>query len=157
MLIWRIMIICGWFDGRDFSMDLTDSLKSLLELIRRKFKFLVIKCSKVDVSKILLSFCFKSLLESPLYQNLQILDIKFSASSIVPFTMRWRPLRSRCDSSMLSCKLMLFSSLFKIFMSLFSTLAAFLLSKRKIGEEIKMFLQFRWWVFISSVIFFIST
>ena len=58
------MIFCGWFDRRDFSMDLTDSSQSLLELLRLKFEFAFIKYSKFDVSKILLSFCFSSLLES---------------------------------------------------------------------------------------------
>ena len=82
------MIFCGWFDRRDFSMDLKDSLQSLLELLRPKFEFAFIKYLKFDVSRIL-SFCFSSLLESALLQNLRILDIKFSAK---------------------------FSSLFKIFM-----------------------------------------
>ena len=82
------MIFCGWFDRRDFSMDLKDSLQSLLELLRPKFEFAFIKYSKFDVSRILLSFCFSSLLESALHQNLRILDIKFSANAIVPFTLR---------------------------------------------------------------------
>ena len=70
------MIFCGWFDRRDFSMDVTDSLQSLLELLRLKFEFAFIKYSKFDVSKIL-SFYFSTLLESALHQNLRILDIKF--------------------------------------------------------------------------------
>ena len=102
------MIFCGWFDRRDFSMDLTDFLQSLLELLRLKFEFAFIKYSKVDVSnrggstaaatskmerfvitiitkrsilddvaaldlplsKILLSFCFSSLFELTLHENL---------------------------------------------------------------------------------------
>ena len=47
------MIFCGWFDRRDFSMDLTDSLQSLLKLLKLKFEFAFIKYSKFDVSKIL--------------------------------------------------------------------------------------------------------
>ena len=47
------MIFCGWFDRRDFSMDLKDSLQSLLELLRPKFEFAFIKYSKFDVSRIL--------------------------------------------------------------------------------------------------------
>ena len=80
------MILFGWFDRRDFSMDLTDSLQSLLELLKLKFEFAFIKYSKFDVSKILLSFCFSYLLESALHQSLRILDIKFSVNVIVPFT-----------------------------------------------------------------------
>ena len=110
------MIFRGWFDRRDFSMDLTDFLQSLLELLRLKFEFAFIKYSKVDVSnrggstaaatskmerfviidngflpltiitkrsildvvaaldpplsKILLSFCFSSLFEPTLHENL---------------------------------------------------------------------------------------
>ena len=63
------MIFCGWFDRRDFSMDLKDSLQSLLELLRPKFEFAFIKYLKFDVSRIL-SFCFSSPLESALLQNL---------------------------------------------------------------------------------------
>ena len=47
------MIFCGWFDRRDFSMDLTGSLQSLLELLKLKFEFSFIKYSKFDVSKII--------------------------------------------------------------------------------------------------------
>ena len=79
MLIWPIMIFCGRFDWRDLSMVLTDSLQSL-ELLSLKFEFSFINYSKFDLSKILLSFCFSSLLESMLHQTLQIIDIKFSAS-----------------------------------------------------------------------------
>ena len=78
-LIWPIMIFCGWFDGRDLSMVLTDYLQSL-GLLRLKFEFSFINYSKFDFSKILLSFCFSSLLESMLHQTLQIIYIKFSAS-----------------------------------------------------------------------------
>ena len=46
------MVFCGWFDRRDFSMDLTDSSQSLLEQLRLKFEFAFIKYSKFDVSKI---------------------------------------------------------------------------------------------------------
>ena len=106
MLIWPNTIFCGWFDQRNFSMDLTDSLQSLLELLRLKFQFAFIECLKLDVSKMLLSFCFSSLLEIALHQNLWILDIKFSADVIVPFTFRCRPSRCRCDSLMLSCKIL---------------------------------------------------
>ena len=70
------MIFCGWFDRRDFSTDVTDYLQSLLELLRLKFEIVFIKYSKFDVSKIL-SFCFSTLLESALHENLRILDIKF--------------------------------------------------------------------------------
>ena len=80
------MIFCGWFDRRDFSMDLTGSLQSLLELLKLKFEFSFIKYSKFDVSKII-SFCFSSLLESALHQNLRILDIKFLANAIVHLTL----------------------------------------------------------------------
>ena len=69
------------------SMDVTVSLQSLLELLRLKFEFAFIKYSKFDVSKIL-SFCFSTLLVSVLHQNLRILDIKFSANAIAPFTLR---------------------------------------------------------------------
>ena len=96
------MIFCGWFNRTDFSMDLTDSLQSLLELLKLKFEFAFIKYLKFDVSKILLSFCFSSLLESGLHQIHRILDIKFSANAIVPFTLRCRPSRCRSDSLMLS-------------------------------------------------------
>ena len=65
------MIFCGWFDRGDFSMDLANSLQSLLELLKFKSEFAFIKYSKFDVSKILLSFCFSSLLESALHQNLR--------------------------------------------------------------------------------------
>ena len=80
------MIFCGRFHRRAFSMDLKGSLQSLLEL--PKFEFAFIKYSKFDVSRILLSFCFSSLLQSALQQNLGILDIKFLANAIVPFTLR---------------------------------------------------------------------
>ena len=80
------MIFCRWFDRRDFSMDLTGSLQSLLELLKLKFEFSFIKYSKFDVSKII-SFCFSSLLESALHQNLRILDIKFLANAIVHLTL----------------------------------------------------------------------
>ena len=93
------MIFCGWFDRRDFSMDLTDSLQSLLDLLKLKIEFAFIKYSTFDVSKILLSFCISSLLESALHQNLRILDIKISANAIVTFTLRCR---CRCDSLQLS-------------------------------------------------------
>ena len=128
-------------------MDLTDSSPSLLELKFQifKFEFAFIKYSKVDVSKKLISFCFSSRLETAL---------KFSANAIVLFTVRCRPSRFRCDSLLSSCKITLCSSLFKIFMQSFSTLAVPLLSKSKTREEIKMFLQSGWWVFISSLIFF---
>ena len=81
------MISYGWFDRRDFGMDAMDSLQSLLELLLRlKFEFAFIKYSKFDVSKI--SFCLGTLLESALHQDLRILDTKFSANAIVPFTLR---------------------------------------------------------------------
>ena len=132
MLIWwPIMIFCGWFYRRGFSMDVMDSLQSLLELLRLKFEFAFMKYSKFNVSKIL-SFCFSTLLESTLHQNLRIFDIKFSANAIAPFTLRWRISRCRCDSLMLPWKMILCSFLFKI-----STLPALWLSKRKIWEEIK--------------------
>ena len=64
-------------------MDLTDPLQSLLELLLKlKLEFAFIK----DLSKVLVSYCFSSPLESALHQNLRILDIKFSANAIVPFT-----------------------------------------------------------------------
>ena len=63
-------------------MNFSDFLQSLLELLRRKFEFAFIKYSKFDVSKVSLSFCFSSLLESAFYQNLRILDINFSANVI---------------------------------------------------------------------------
>ena len=69
-------------------MDLKDPLQSLLKLLKLKFEFAFIKYSKSDVSKILLSFCFSSLSESMLHENLQIVDIKFSDNAIVPFILR---------------------------------------------------------------------
>ena len=71
------MIFCGWFDRKDLSMDFKDSLSSLLELLKLKFEFTFIKNSKFDVRKMLLSFCFSSLLEATLHQNLRIFYIKF--------------------------------------------------------------------------------
>ena len=47
------MIFFGWFDRRDFNMDITDSIESLLELLKLKFEFAFIKYSKYDISKIL--------------------------------------------------------------------------------------------------------
>lgn len=82
------MIFVGWFDQRNFSMDLTDSLQSLLELLNVKFEFAFITNLKFDENKILLSFCFSSQLESALHQNLQILNRKLSANATVPFTFR---------------------------------------------------------------------
>ena len=125
MLIWPIVMFFGWFDRRDFSLNFTDFLQSLLELLRRKFEFAFIKYSKFDVSKISSSICFSSLLESAFYQNLRILDINFSANVILSFTLRWIPSRCRCDSLMLSSKIILCTSLSKIDMWHFSTLAAF--------------------------------
>ena len=101
MLIWPNTIFCRWFDRRNFSTDLTDSLQSLLELLRLTFQFAFIKYSKLEVSKMLSLFCFRSLLESALHQNLWILDVKFSANAIVPFTFRCRSSQYRCDSLML--------------------------------------------------------
>ena len=71
------MIFCGWFDRKDLSMDFKDSLPSLLELLKLKFEFTFIKNSKFDVRKMLLPFCFSSLLEATLHQNLRIFYIKF--------------------------------------------------------------------------------
>ena len=48
-------------------MDLTDSLQSLFDLLKLKIEFAFIKYSKFDMSKILLSFCISSLLESALH------------------------------------------------------------------------------------------
>ena len=110
------MIFCGWFDRRDFSMDLTDSLQSLLKVLKLRFEFVFIKYLKIDVSKISLSFCFSSPLESVLHKNLRILDMKFSAYATVPFPLRCRPSRYRCNSLMLPGKITLCSSLFKMSM-----------------------------------------
>ena len=51
-------------------MDLIDSLESLLGLVKLKFEFAFIKYSKFVVSKKVLSFCFSSLLDFALHQNL---------------------------------------------------------------------------------------
>ena len=37
-----------WFDRGDFSVDLTDSLKSLLELLKLKFELAFIKYSNFE-------------------------------------------------------------------------------------------------------------
>ena len=39
------MIFCGWFDRRDFSMDLKDASQSSLELLKLKFEFVFIRDS----------------------------------------------------------------------------------------------------------------
>ena len=44
------MIFFGWFDRRDFNMDITDPIESLLELLKLKFEFAFIKYSKYDIN-----------------------------------------------------------------------------------------------------------
>ena len=71
MFIWPIMRFCGWFDQRDFIMDLAYSFRPLLELLRLKFEFEFMKYFKFDVSKILLSFYLSSLLEFAWHKTLE--------------------------------------------------------------------------------------
>ena len=79
------MIFFGSFDPRNFSMDYTDSLKSLLELLKFKFEFTFIKYLKFDVRHYYYYFA-SVLCWNPQY--IRIIDVKFSANAIVPFTLR---------------------------------------------------------------------
>ena len=96
---------------------------------------------------------FVSLLESTLCQNVRILDKRFPASIIVPFKFKCRPSLCKCDAEMLLWNITFFSSCFKMVLNLLRILFASFLSVRTIGDDMTMFLQFGWNLFMVSLTF----
>ena len=94
-----------------------------------------------------------SLLESSLCQNVRILDKRFPPCIIAPFKFKCRQSLCKCDAKMLLWKVKFLSSCFKILLYILTMLFDSFLSVRTVGDDMTMFLQFGWNLFMVSLTF----
>ena len=96
---------------------------------------------------------FVPLLESSLYQNVRTLDKRFPASIVVSFKFKCKPSLCKCDADTFLPKMTFLSSCFKMLLYFLGMLFASFLSVWTIGDDMTMFLQFRWNLIMVSLTF----